>query len=90
MIANLAMIEHTIWQNMAMLTDGAHKYQTIIKDGGFIGSDTQLIAPVTVNENATIAAGSTICKDVPAGGLTLTEAKQKTLPDWIRPTKEQK
>ncbi len=70
--------------------DGAHKYQTIIKDGVFIGSDTQLIAPVTVNENATIAAGSTICKDVPAGGLTLTEAKQKTLPDWIRPTKEQK
>ena len=67
--------------------DGVNKYQTVIKDGVFIGSDTQLIAPVVVGENATIGAGSTIIKDVPAGELTLTEAKQKTVYGWRRPKK---
>lgn len=67
--------------------DGVNKHQTIIEDGVFIGSDTQLVAPVTVGENATIGAGSTIYKNVPAGELTITEAKQKTVGGWTRPKK---
>lgn len=67
--------------------DGANKYQTIIEDGAFIGSDTQLIAPVTVGENATIGAGSTLRKNAPAGELTLSESKQKTVYGWKRPKK---
>ncbi|MCX7118126.1 MAG: bifunctional UDP-N-acetylglucosamine diphosphorylase/glucosamine-1-phosphate N-acetyltransferase GlmU [Legionellales bacterium] len=69
--------------------DGAYKHQTTIEDDVFVGSDTQLIAPVTVGKNATIAAGSTIRKNVPPNGLTLTEAKQKTIPGWVRPKKNQ-
>jgi bifunctional UDP-N-acetylglucosamine pyrophosphorylase/glucosamine-1-phosphate N-acetyltransferase len=68
--------------------DGANKFRTIIEDNAFIGSDTQLIAPVTIGKNATIAAGSTISKDVPAGGLTVCRAKeQKTYSNWKRPVK---
>lgn len=70
--------------------DGMNKHQTIIEDGVFVGSDTQLIAPVTVGENATIGAGSTIRKNVPAGELTLTEAKQKTIHGWTRPKKKER
>lgn len=68
--------------------DGVNKHQTIIEDGAFIGSDTQLIAPVTVGANATIGAGSTIRKNVPADELTLTESKQKTFYGWKRPNKK--
>ncbi|WP_133128066.1 bifunctional UDP-N-acetylglucosamine diphosphorylase/glucosamine-1-phosphate N-acetyltransferase GlmU [Legionella nagasakiensis] len=68
--------------------DGANKHQTIIEDGVFVGSDTQLVAPVTIGENATIGAGSTIRKNVPAGELTLTESRQKTVYGWIRPKKQ--
>ena len=68
--------------------DGANKHRTVIEDGVFIGSDTQLVAPVIIGKNATIAAGSTITKDVPAGGLTVCRAKeQKTYPNWSRPLK---
>ncbi len=67
--------------------DGVNKHQTVIEDGVFIGSDTQLIAPVIIGKEATIAAGSTIYKDVPAGQLTLTEAKQKTVHGWKKPEK---
>ena len=67
--------------------DGAFKHQTIIEDGVFIGSDTQLVAPVTIGKNATIGAGSTIRKNVPGEELTLTESKQKTVYGWIRPKK---
>ena len=71
--------------------DGANKFRTIIEDGAFVGSDTQLIAPVTVGKNATIAAGSTISKDVPAGGLTVCRAKeQKSYASWQRPVKQKK
>jgi bifunctional UDP-N-acetylglucosamine pyrophosphorylase/glucosamine-1-phosphate N-acetyltransferase len=68
--------------------DGAHKHRTVIEDDVHIGSDVQLIAPVTVGKGATIAAGATIVKDVPPGGLTLTEAKQVTKAGWVRPRKK--
>lgn len=67
--------------------DGVNKHQTIIEDGAFIGSDTQLVAPVTIGANATIGAGSTIRRNAPAGELTLTEQRQKTLTGWKRPRK---
>ena len=68
--------------------DGVNKFQTIIEDGAFIGSDTQLVAPVTVGKNATIGAGSTITKDTPAAQLTLSRSKQVSIAAWQRPTKK--
>jgi bifunctional UDP-N-acetylglucosamine pyrophosphorylase/glucosamine-1-phosphate N-acetyltransferase len=68
--------------------DGANKHRTVIEDGVHIGSDVQLVAPVTVGKGATIGAGATITKDVPPGGLTLTEKKQVSKPDWQRPRKK--
>jgi bifunctional UDP-N-acetylglucosamine pyrophosphorylase/glucosamine-1-phosphate N-acetyltransferase len=68
--------------------DGANKFRTIIEDDVFIGSDTQLIAPVTVGKGATIGAGSTITKDTPAGELTLSRSKQISVAGWQRPTKK--
>ncbi len=71
--------------------DGANKFRTIIEDGAFIGSDSQLIAPVTIGKNATIAAGSTITRDAPAYALTFCRAKeQKTIVGWKRPQKIKK
>ena len=68
--------------------DGANKFKTIIEDGVFIGSDTQLVAPVKISRNATIGAGSTITKDSPAEKLTLSRSKQITLNNWSRPEKK--
>ncbi len=68
--------------------DGANKFKTIIKDGAFIGSDTQLIAPVTIGENATIGAGSTITKDTEDNGLVLSRGRQKQIAGWRRPVKK--
>jgi bifunctional UDP-N-acetylglucosamine pyrophosphorylase/glucosamine-1-phosphate N-acetyltransferase len=68
--------------------DGANKHQTIIGDGAFIGSDSQLIAPVTIGNNATIGAGSTITKDTPDGQLTFSRSKQITMKNWKRPVKK--
>ncbi len=68
--------------------DGANKHRTIIEDNAFIGSDTQLVAPVTVRKGATIGAGSTITKDVPAEGLTLSRSKQINVHSWRRPVKK--
>ena len=68
--------------------DGINKYQTIIEDGAFIGSDTQLVAPVRIGAYATIGAGSTIRKDAPAHALTLTVSQQKTIPGWQRHLKK--
>ena len=65
--------------------DGVNKHRTIIGDDAFIGSDSQLVAPVQVGEGATIGAGSTIVKDAPAHQLTLSRAKQTTLKNWIAP-----
>lgn len=67
--------------------DGANKHRTVIEDDVHIGSDVQLVAPVTVGKGATIGAGATITKDVPPGGLTLTEKRQETRSAWKRPTK---
>ncbi len=64
--------------------DGRRKHRTIVKDGAFIGSDTQLVAPVTVGRNAYIGAGSTITRDVPAGALALSRPEQKTINGWVR------
>jgi bifunctional UDP-N-acetylglucosamine pyrophosphorylase/glucosamine-1-phosphate N-acetyltransferase len=68
--------------------DGAFKHRTVIEDDVFIGSDTQLVAPVTVRRGATIAAGSTITREVPEGELALSRVKQKTIAGWKRPQKK--
>ncbi len=71
--------------------DGANKHQTVIEDDVFVGSDSQLVAPVTIGKGATIAAGSTITKDVPAETLTLCRAReQRSIQGWKRPQKVKK
>jgi bifunctional UDP-N-acetylglucosamine pyrophosphorylase/glucosamine-1-phosphate N-acetyltransferase len=70
--------------------DGANKHRTVIEDNVFVGSDTQLVAPVTVGKGATLGAGTTLTKDAPAGELTLSRAKQMTIPGWTRPVKLKK
>ncbi|NLC35012.1 MAG: bifunctional UDP-N-acetylglucosamine diphosphorylase/glucosamine-1-phosphate N-acetyltransferase GlmU [Alcaligenaceae bacterium] len=68
--------------------DGVNKHLTIIEDDAFIGSDTQLVAPVTVGKGATLAAGTTLTRDAPAGKLTLSRAQQTTVENWQRPQKK--
>ncbi len=70
--------------------DGANKHRTVIGDRAFIGSDTQLVAPVTVADGATIGAGSTITRDAPAETLTLSRSKQVSVDGWKRPVKKPK
>jgi bifunctional UDP-N-acetylglucosamine pyrophosphorylase / glucosamine-1-phosphate N-acetyltransferase len=70
--------------------DGVNKFRTIIGDHAFIGSDSQLIAPVTIGAGATIGAGSTISKDAPAGELTVARGRQVTVTGWKRPEKIKK
>lgn len=67
--------------------DGAHKHQTIIGDEVFVGSNSALVAPVVLQDGATIGAGSTISKGAPAGKLTVARARQVTLDGWSRPKK---
>ncbi|MBD1559193.1 bifunctional UDP-N-acetylglucosamine diphosphorylase/glucosamine-1-phosphate N-acetyltransferase GlmU [Vibrio sp. S9_S30] len=67
--------------------DGANKFKTIIGDDVFVGSDSQLIAPVTVANGATIGAGTTLTKDVDEGELVITRAKERKISDWQRPVK---
>jgi len=67
--------------------DGVNKHRTIIEDGAFIGSNTQLVAPVRVGAGATLGAGTTLAKDAPAGALTVARARQVTIPGWKRPAK---
>jgi len=67
--------------------DGVNKFETVIEDDVFVGSDVQLIAPITVGKGATIGAGTTLTKDAPTGQLTLSRAKQLSLPGWQRPVK---
>ena len=70
--------------------DGANKHKTVIGDDVFIGSDTQLVAPVTVGRGATLGAGTTLTRDAPPDALTLSRARQITVPGWVRPQKEKK
>ena len=67
--------------------DGAQKHRTVIGDDVHIGSDVQLVAPVTVGKGATVAAGTTVFRDAPPGELTLNEKRQVTKSGWKRPRK---
>jgi bifunctional UDP-N-acetylglucosamine pyrophosphorylase/glucosamine-1-phosphate N-acetyltransferase len=69
--------------------DGVNKATTTIDDGAFIGSNSALVAPVTIGRAATIGAGSVITKDAPEGELTIARGRQETLPGWKRPNKKQ-
>ena len=70
--------------------DGVNKFITTIEDGAFIGSNSALVAPVTIGAGATIGAGSTITKNAAAGELTVARARQQTLDGWQRPLKQPK
>ncbi len=70
--------------------DGVNKHRTVIEDDAFIGSDTQLVAPVTVGRGATLGAGTTLTADAPAGQLTISRARQSTIAGWKRPVKKGK
>jgi bifunctional UDP-N-acetylglucosamine pyrophosphorylase / glucosamine-1-phosphate N-acetyltransferase len=68
--------------------DGVHKHQTIIEDGAFIGSDTQLIAPVTVAKGAYVGTGTTIRENVPSGALAVSAGKQRNIDGWVEKKKK--
>ena len=70
--------------------DGANKFRTVIEDDAFIGSDSQLVAPVTVGKGATLGAGTTLTRDAPAGKLTISRTRQVTIEGWVRPVKPKK
>ncbi len=70
--------------------DGVNKFRTVIEDDAFIGSDSQLVAPVTVGKGATLGAGTTLTRDAPAGKLTVSRARQTTVEGWQRPAKIKK
>jgi bifunctional UDP-N-acetylglucosamine pyrophosphorylase/glucosamine-1-phosphate N-acetyltransferase len=70
--------------------DGANKHRTVIEDDVFIGSDTQLVAPVTVGRGATLGAGTTLTKNAPPDQLTVSRARQISLAGWLRPQKTKK
>ncbi len=70
--------------------DGANKFRTVIEDDVFIGSDTQLVAPVRVGRGATLGAGTTLSKDAPPEQLTVSRAKQVSVAGWKRPVKAKK
>ena len=70
--------------------DGEKKHQTVIEDGAFIGSDTQLVAPVRIGEGAYVAAGSSIVEDVPAGALAVTRGRQINKEGWVEKKSRQK
>jgi bifunctional UDP-N-acetylglucosamine pyrophosphorylase/glucosamine-1-phosphate N-acetyltransferase len=68
--------------------DGANKFKTIIGNDVFVGSDSQLVAPVTIADGATIGAGTTLTKDVAEGELVITRAKERKITGWQRPVKK--
>jgi bifunctional UDP-N-acetylglucosamine pyrophosphorylase/glucosamine-1-phosphate N-acetyltransferase len=70
--------------------DGVNKHHTVIEDGVFIGSDTQLVAPITVGHGATLGAGTTLTRDAPPDVLTISRATQVSVPGWKRPVKKSK
>ncbi len=67
--------------------DGAHKHKTVLEDEVFVGSDTQLVAPVRVGRGVTIVAGTTVTEDVEAERLVISRVRQKTISGWKRPVK---
>ena len=67
--------------------DGVNKHQTVLGDGVFVGSNTSLVAPVNVAEQATIGAGSTITRDISEGELAVARGKQRNIAGWERPKK---
>ena len=70
--------------------DGANKHRTLIEDDVFIGSDTQLVAPVRVGQGATLGAGTTLTRDAPPASLTVSRVKQTSISGWKRPVKHEK
>ena len=70
--------------------DGANKHRTTIADDVHTGSNSVLVAPINVGAGATIAAGSTVAREVPAGKLTVARARQTTIEEWHRPAKQKK
>ncbi|HEY5780389.1 MAG TPA: DapH/DapD/GlmU-related protein, partial [Lysobacter sp.] len=70
--------------------DGVNKSTTTIEDGAFIGSNSSLVAPVTIGKDATIAAGSVITRTAEEGKLTVARARQMTVDGWQRPKKQPK
>jgi bifunctional UDP-N-acetylglucosamine pyrophosphorylase/glucosamine-1-phosphate N-acetyltransferase len=68
--------------------DGQHKHQTVVEDGAFIGSDSQLIAPVRVGKGAYVAAGSSVTADVPAGALGIARSRQTVIEGWVERTRQ--
>ncbi len=68
--------------------DGVNKFQTVMKDGAFIGSNSSLVAPVTIGENATVGAGCVVTKDVPDQGLAVARGQQRNIQNWSRPEKK--
>ena len=68
--------------------DGVNKFRTVIEDDAFIGSDTQLVAPVRVGRGATLGAGTTLSKDAPPDQLTISRVRQTTVQGWKRPVKK--
>src|SRR5690606_22419902 len=68
--------------------DGVNKSRTVIEDDVFVGSATQLVAPIRIGKGATLGAGTTLTKDAPAEKLTLSRAKQLTIESWKRPVKK--
>jgi bifunctional UDP-N-acetylglucosamine pyrophosphorylase/glucosamine-1-phosphate N-acetyltransferase len=70
--------------------DGAKKSTTAIEDGAFIGSDTQLIAPVTIGRDAYVGTGTTVREDVPPGALAVSAGKQRNIEGWVAERKKKK
>jgi bifunctional UDP-N-acetylglucosamine pyrophosphorylase/glucosamine-1-phosphate N-acetyltransferase len=68
--------------------DGVNKHRTVIGDDAFIGSDTQLVAPVKVGRGATLGAGTTLTRDAPDDQLTISRTRQTTIAGWQRPVKK--
>jgi bifunctional UDP-N-acetylglucosamine pyrophosphorylase/glucosamine-1-phosphate N-acetyltransferase len=63
--------------------DGKQKHQTVIEDGAFIGSDTQLVAPVTIGSGSYVGTGTTVRENVPAGSLAVSAGKQRNIEGWV-------
>jgi bifunctional UDP-N-acetylglucosamine pyrophosphorylase/glucosamine-1-phosphate N-acetyltransferase len=68
--------------------DGVKKNPTVIEDGAFVGSDSQLIAPVTIGKGAYVGSGTTVREDVPAGALAVSAGKQRTIEGWVEERKK--